>query len=327
MKNHSINILENTSDNIKDLFNEYSVGAKPFIKWVGGKTQLLRQFQKFYPNELKEGNIDEYIEPFLGGGAVFFDIVQKYTVNSAKLFDINEELILTYKVVQKDVEKLIDFLERYAKQYLKLDSKKRKEYFYEVRDNYNQQRFNIDYDKYSENWIPRAAQMIFLNKTCFNGLYRVNSKGNFNSPSGEYKNHNPKILDQNNLLNVSKVLKIADIIRSDFTTIIEYLKDNSFVYFDPPYRPISKTANFTSYSTFAFTDEKQIQLANVFKKLDNNGFKVMLSNSDPKNEDPLDNFFDDIYCGYNISRVSANRMVNSNAQKRGQINEIVITNY
>jgi DNA adenine methylase len=309
----------------KDLFNPYNFGARPFLKWAGGKGQLLPKFQELYPKQLVDKKIKTFYEPFLGSGAVFFDIAQNFDINSAFLYDINEELILTYKVVQKDVSKLLDFLYRYQRDYIKLDKLKRQDYFYSQRTNYNLQRFNIDYNKYSDLWLPRAAQLIFLNRTCFNGLYRVNSKGEFNSPAGDYDN--PTICDEKNLLSVSKVLQIAEIKKADFKEIINDLKSKSFVYFDPPYRPISKTASFKAYSKHDFADNEQIQLAQLYKKLDSEGVKVMLSNSDPKNNNPNDNFFDEIYNGYNIYRVPAKRMINSNASKRGLINEIVVTNY
>lgn len=310
---------------VKDLFNPYNFGARPFLKWAGGKGQLLTKFQELYPKQLVDKKIQTFYEPFLGSGAVFFDIAQNYDIESAFLYDINEELILTYQVVQKDVPKLLDFLYRYQRDYIKLDKSKRLEYFYSQRTNYNLQRFNIDYNKYSDLWLPRAAQLIFLNRTCFNGLYRVNSKGEFNSPAGDYDN--PTICDENNLLAVSKVLQIAEIKKADFKEIINDLKSKSFVYFDPPYRPISKTASFKAYSKHNFADNEQIQLAHLYKRLDYEGVKVMLSNSDPKNNNPNDNFFDDIYNGYNIYRVPAKRMINSDASKRGLINEIVVTNY
>ena len=318
-----------TSDTIEsvvhDLFSPSNVGAKPFLKWAGGKGQLLDIFQKLYPEQLKRKKIKNFYEPFLGSGAVFFDITQKYEIENAFLYDINEELILAYKVIQRDVSKLIDFLYRYQKTYLKLDKVKRKEFFYDQRTNYNLQRFNIDYDKYSENWVPRAAQLIFLNRTCFNGLYRVNLKGEFNSPVGDYDN--PTICDEQNLLAVNKVLEIAEIKKADFKDIVTDLRSDSFVYFDPPYRPISKTASFKAYHKQGFTDSEQLQLAQLFKQLDSEGSYVMLSNSDPKNIDPDDNFFDDMYNGFNIVRVPARRMINSDPTKRGRINEIVVTNY
>jgi len=301
------------------------VKAKPFLKWAGGKGQLLDKFKQFYPKQLKQKKIKTFYEPFLGSGAVFFDIAQNYELTSAYLYDINEELILTYKVIQKDVSKLLDFLYRYEKNYLKLNKKQRQEFFYDQRTNYNLQRFNIDYDKYSEHWFARASQLIFLNRTCFNGLYRVNSKGEFNSPVGDYDK--PTICDEENLLAVHQVLQIAEIKKADFRQVVRDLKDKSFVYFDPPYRPISKTANFKSYSKQDFSDNEQIELSKLFRELDKRGTKLMLSNSDPKNNNPNDNFFEQIYKDFNIFRVSARRMINSDATKRGTINEIIVTNY
>ena len=318
-------IKDDNLSKVEDLFNPYNVGARPFLKWAGGKGQLLDKFQELYPKQLKKKKIKTFYEPFLGSGAVFFDIVQNYDIESAYLYDINEELILTYKVIQKDVSKLLEFLYRYQKQYSKLSKKERQEFYYDQRTNYNLQRFNIDYEKYSEKWFPRAAQLIFLNRTCFNGLYRVNSKAEFNSPAGDYEN--PTICDEQNLLAVHQVLQIAEIKKADFKEIVADLKAMSFVYFDPPYRPISKTASFKAYSKHDFADNEQIQLAELFRQLDEEGVKVMLSNSDPKNNDPSDNFFDEIYSGYNILRLPAKRMINSNASKRGAINEIVVTNY
>lgn len=299
--------------------------AKPFLKWAGGKGQLLDKFKQFYPKQLKQKKIKTFYEPFLGSGAVFFGIAQNYELTSAYLYDINEELILTYKVIQKDVSKLLDFLYRYEKNYLKLNKKQRQEFFYDQRTNYNLQRFNIDYDKYSEHWFARAAQLIFLNRTCFNGLYRVNSKGEFNSPVGDYDK--PTICDEENLLAVHQVLQIAEIKKADFRQVVRDLKDKSFVYFDPPYRPISKIANFKSYSKQDFSDNEQIELSKLFRELDKRGTKLMLSNSDPKNNNPNDNFFEQIYKDFNIFRVSTRRMINSDATKRGTINEIIVTNY
>jgi len=313
------------SSKVNDLFYEYKLGAKPFLKWVGGKRQLLEQFEELYPIELKLKKIKNYYEPFIGGGAVFFDVAQNYEIENAFLYDINDELIISYMVIQRDVYKLIEFLYRYDKQYKKLNEEKRKEYYYELRENYNFQRFNIDYNQYSENWIPRVAQTIFLNKTCFNGLFRFNSKGGFNSPMGRYKN--PKIIDEQNLLNVSKLLEIAIIKKADFKEVKNDIKNNSFIYFDPPYRPISKTANFTSYSKYNFQDDEQLQLASLFYELDQQGHKLMLSNSDPKNINPEDDFFETIYSSYNIIRVNAKRSINSDSSKRNSIKEIVVTNY
>lgn len=299
--------------------------ARPFLKWAGGKGQLLKKFKGLYPQELKEGKIKNYYEPFLGSGAVFFDVAQKYEVANAYLYDINEELILTYKVIQKNVEALTDLLYRYQKNYHKLNKEKRQDFFYLQRYNYNHQAHLIQHKKYSEKWFERAAQLIFLNRTCFNGLYRVNSKGEFNSPAGDYDN--PTICDEDNLLAVSEVLQIAEIKKADFKELLHDLKSKSFVYFDPPYRPISKTASFKAYSKHSFSDTEQIQLARLYKQLHKKGAKLMLSNSDPKNSDPGDDFFDRIYGDFNIHRVGAKRMINSDAGKRGLVNEIVVTNY
>lgn len=318
-------VEESDCKKVKDLFNEYRVGAKPFLKWAGGKSQLLMQFQKLYPFELKLGIIKNYYEPFLGSGAVFFNIIQNYKIEQAYLYDINEELIITYRVIQEDVDKLLEFLHSYQKTYNSLSVKKKKEFYYEQRTNYNLQRFNINYKSYTENWIPRAAQLIFLNKTCYNGLYRVNSKGEFNSPAGDYEN--PNICDEKNLLLVNRVLQAATIKSGDFKEIQNDLKENSFIYFDPPYRPLSATSNFNNYSHQSFSDKEQIELADFFIRLHKQGHKLMLSNSDPKNVNPKDDFFEKLYKGFNIYRVPAKRMINSVATKRGEVNELVITNY
>lgn len=302
-----------------------NLSAKPFLKWAGGKSQLIQKFQTLYPAELKNNSIKNYYEPFLGSGAVFFDIVQRYKIEQAYLYDINEELILTYKVIQNDVGLLLYFLKRYQHTYLNLTKKQRENYFYEQRNNYNLHRFNIDYNNYSSAWIPRAAQLIFLNRTCFNGLYRVNSKGEFNTPAGRYEN--PTICDEDNLLAVAKILEIAIIKKAGFKQVKRDLKPGAFVYFDPPYRPISKTSAFKAYSKEAFNDAEQKELAAVFNYIHKKGGRLMLSNSDPKNHNPDDNFFDELYKGYTIIRVPAKRMINSNASKRGNINEIVVINY
>ncbi len=300
--------------------------AKPFLKWAGGKSQLLSQFEDLYPPELKQGKIKRYIEPFIGGGAVFFEIAQKYKMSSAFLYDVNSELILVYKVVQQDPQKLIEQLDDISQKYKALTENKRKTFYYELRERYNLQRLRINYQRYSVDWIFRAAMVIFLNRTCFNGLFRLNSKGEFNVPYGRYKD--PRILDEENLLAVSQLLQIAEIESGDFEACEEAVTSASFIYFDPPYRPISKTASFTSYSTFDFNDHQQVRLANFFRYLDRNyDVKMMLSNSDPKNENPEDNFFEDLYQGFNIQQVFANRMINSNLNGRGQISELIITNY
>ena len=299
--------------------------AKPFLKWAGGKGQLLNQFRDFYPAELKSGTISRFFEPFIGGGAVFFDVVQKYNIQSAYLYDINQELILTYRVIQQNVYQLIEVLYSFQKKYEKLDDKTQSEFYYQTRAEFNQNLLKVNYSKYNDEWILRAAQIIFMNKTCFNGLFRLNQKGEFNVPAGRYKN--PKILDEQNLVKVSKLLSIAEIKNAGFADVENDITDNAFVYFDPPYRPISKTSGFTSYSKYKFEDDEQRQLSDLFQRLNKRGIKQMLSNSDPRNNDPSDNFFDEIYKDYTISRIPALRMINSNAAKRFAINEIIVTNY
>lgn len=298
---------------------------KPFIKWAGGKSQLIEKFVDIFPTELKDGTIKNYFEPFLGGGSVFFHIAQKYNIQNAILFDINEELILVYKVIQNNPHILLDYLDNLKSEYSSLNEEKQTAFFYKIRNYYNLNRHNFSFNKYSDNWIPRAAQMIFLNKTCFNGLFRLNSKGEFNVPFGKYKN--PQFYDRDNILGIASLLQKVDLCVADFSFIKKFNLDNSFIYFDPPYRPISKTASFTSYSKYDFNDSEQIRLANLFKSISYNNTKLMLSNSDPKNLNPDDNFFEIHYKDFNIQRVFANRMINSNGNNRGKIYELIITNY
>jgi DNA adenine methylase len=299
--------------------------AKPFLKWAGGKGQLINVFRDFYPAELKNGQINTYYEPFIGGGAVFFDVAQQYKIQSAYLYDINQELILTWQVIQQEVYHLIETLDSFQKRYEKLNEEEQSKFYYDVRDDFNRRLHKTNYAKYNEDWIIRAAQIIFLNKTCFNGLFRLNQKGGFNVPAGRYKN--PKILDERNLVNVSKLLSVAEIKHAGFAAVENDIKENSFVYFDPPYRPISKTSDFTAYSKFKFEDAEQRHLADLFHRLHYKGIKQMLSNSDPKNINPDDHFFDEIYSEFNIYLIPARRMINSKPDKRDVINEIIVTNY
>ena len=300
--------------------------VKPFIKWVGGKSQLLEQIEGFFPDELKKEQVKHYVEPFLGSGAMFFSIFEKYKIKSAHLSDINKDLILAYIIVQQKPEFLLDFLKQFQDEYDSTIQEKRNEFFLSVREHFNRQRFEINYNKISENWIPRAAQFIFLNKTCFNGLFRLNSKGEYNVPYGKYKT--AAILDEENILAVSNALQNVTITQSKYADCYHKISQNTFVYFDPPYRPITQTSNFTSYTGNDFCDKQQLELAAFFRELDQKkGAKLMLSNSDPKNINPDDNFFEKAYKGYNISKISASRVVNCKGNKRGKINELLITNY
>lgn len=310
----------------KNTFQTGPVAAKPFLKWAGGKTQLLNDFNKRLPEEIRDsGTIKRYIEPFVGGGAMFFFLKRKYNIKESFLFDINQELIIAYKVIQHDFRALIDKLSEINHKHLQKSEDMRKEHYYMIRDNYNKQIENFDYNNFNENWIERVTYLIFLNKTCFNGLFRQNRKGKFNVPFGRYKN--PRIYDEKNIIEVSKALKNTEIFYGDFTKAHNYIKKDSFVYLDPPYRPLNRTSSFTSYAKDGFDDEDQIRLARFFEEMNEKSAYLMLSNSDPKNKDIDDHFFDDLYKNYNISRIPAKRYINCDASKRGEINELIITNY
>jgi DNA adenine methylase len=303
-----------------------TTAAKPFLKWAGGKTQLLEQLRASYPQELAAGSINRCVEPFLGGGAVFLDVMQRFDVAEAYLYDINPELIVAYTAVQRDPEGLIARLAEYRRQYLKNDDAGRAEFFYARRAHYNAQKATIDFGVFSEAWVERAADLIFLNKTCFNGLFRVNASGHFNVPFGRYVK--PEIFDANNIRAVAQLLQRATIHCGGLAMCRAVVHVSTFVYFDPPYRPISSTSSFTAYAADRFDDDDQRRLATFYRELDTAaGAPLMLSNSDPKNNDPHDDFFDDLYTGFNIQRVTANRMINSVAKGRGKITEILVTNY
>ena len=300
------------------LFEKDRIECKPFIKWVGGKGQLLSEINKLYPVELGK-NINKYAEIFVGGGAVLFDILSKYKLDEVYISDKNLELINTYKTIKDNVDILIKSLKEMEEKYIPLDDENRKVYYYEKRQEYNNLKINIE-----ENNIEKASLFIFLNKTCFNGLYRVNKKGEFNVPMGAYKN--PKICNEENLKNVSIALKKVKIVYADYRESKGFIDEKTFVYIDPPYRPLNPTSSFTSYTEKDFSDKEQIELAKYINVLNKKGAKIVISNSDPKNNNTDDNFFDELYKNYNINRVKATRMLNSNASLRGAINELLITN-
>ena len=302
------------------------VNAKPFMKWVGGKTQLLDELETRLPDRIKQtGIIDYYVEPFVGGGALFFYLKSRYCIKKACLIDNNRDLILTYKVIQSDSRDLIKTLSALQSKYLRHNDSDRADFYYKIREEYNNQRNSVDYINFSTKWVNRAGFVVFLNKTCFNGLFRQNSTGGFNVPHGRYKN--PRICDSQNILNVNKALKGVKILNTDFSKCKKYAKPGSLVYFDPPYRPLNITSSFTGYTKEGFCDNEQIRLAGICRELSQNGVFVLLSNSDPSNENKKDRFFDEIYNGFNIDRVLANRMVNCNPDRRGQIQELLIANY
>ncbi len=303
-----------------------TTAAKPFLKWAGGKTQLLEQLRANYPQELKDGGITRYVEPFLGGGAVFLDVMQRSEISEVYLYDINPELIVAYTAVQRDPAGLIARLTEYRQQYLEKDDTGRTEFFYGRREHYNGQKAAIDFETFSPAWVERTADLIFLNKTCYNGLFRVNSSGHFNVPFGRYVK--PEIFDAGNIRGVARLLQRAVIRCGGFEICRDVVDERTFVYFDPPYRPISATSSFTSYAADRFGDADQRRLAAFYADLDaSTGARLMLSNSDPKNNDPSDRFFDELYAPFKVQRVVASRMINSVAGGRGKITEILVTNY
>ena len=292
--------------------------AKPFIKWVGGKSQLLEEIKEKYPPK-----IEKYCEPFVGGGAVLFDILSSKHPETVLINDINKELINTYSQIKNNCDSMINQLSEIQTIYKTHTLEENKAYFYEKRQRYNELKVN---GNDAEN-LEKAALFIFLNKTCFNGLYRVNSKGLFNVPFNNAKN--PLLCDEENLRACSEVLQNVEMRVGDYKECKDFIDSNTFVYIDPPYRPLSQTAAFTSYSENGFSDDDQKTLYKFIKEMiTEKNAKVLVSNSDPKNTDVNDNFFDDLYDKnhFQIKRVSAARMINSNAKKRGAINELLISN-
>lgn len=268
--------------------------ATPFLKWAGGKSQLLNTFERFYP-----ASFNRYLEPFLGGGAVFFHLAARQNKLKAVLSDCNEELINCYLMIRDEPEEVIDELREHRNDV---------HYFYKVRA--------LDTKILDD--TERAARMIFLNRTCYNGLYRVNRKGEFNVPFGKYKN--PKLVDQHNILAASSVLKDAQIVCQPFERVVGKARQGDFVYLDPPYHPLNSTSNFTGYTKGSFNFSDQERLARVFKALTEKGCYVMLSNSDIP-------AIKELYREFRIETVQAQRAINSNGSKRGRINELLILNY
>lgn len=266
----------------------------PIVKWVGGKRQLMFELLKNMPK-----SYNRYFEPFIGGGALFFELQP----SNAYISDMNEELINLYNVVKNDVYELIEELKKHEIS---------KEYFMNIR--------NIDRTKNYKKWsnIQKASRFIYLNRTCFNGMYRVNSKGEFNVPFGNYKN--PRIIDERNLINCSNLLQKTEIRNADFSEILNYVQNGDFVYFDPPYVPLNETSSFTSYTKDGFDIDMQFKLREVCDELDSKGVKFMLSNSDTK-------FVNELYENYNIKKVFASRQINANPNGRGKITEVLVKNY
>lgn len=289
----------------------------PFLKWASGKTQLIGDIEKVLPEHILNKNFT-YIEPFVGSGAVFFWMLNNFpNLEKAVINDINSDLINTYKIIASNPHKLISILQVFEKEYHQLGEKtdEKKEYYYQKRSLYN--------TRQSDN-TEQAALFIFLNRTCFNGLYRVNRKNEFNVPIGSYKK--PMICDEKNILAVSKALQNVEILCGDFEQTLPYATENTLFYFDPPYKPLSETSSFNSYSKDEFNDGEQIRLRDFCVKLDDLGHTWILSNSDVRGKDKNDNFFDELYADFDIRRVDAKRVINANPEKRGKLTELLITN-
>ena len=289
--------------------------AKPFVKWVGGKTQLLDEVRKSLPANLHDKRNITYVEPFVGGGAVLFWILQEFpNIKRAIINDINEELICTYRVIKYEVEALIQILSDIEIEYKSLAFDRRKEYYLTKRTLFNTKTCSA---------TETAALFIFLNRTCFNGLYRVNSRGEFNVPHGKYSN--PKICDKDNLRAVSKVLQRVEILCGDFAATEKYANNNTIFYLDPPYKPITQTSSFTAYAKGGFDDAEQIRLRDFCTRIAQYKTQFIASNSDPI-EQAGSSFFEQIYYQFHIRRVSATRLINSNPHNRGFVSEIMISN-
>ena len=292
--------------------------AKPFIKWVGGKSQLIEQLDVQLPADFGNWENVTYIEPFVGGGAMLFYMLQRYpNIQNAIINDINPDLANCYRTVRDSSEQLIESLKDIENAYLALESEdRRKDFFLEARDRYNEK--NLDP-------IENTTFFLFLNRTCFNGLYRVNKKGLFNVPFGKYTN--PTICDPETIRKDSELLQRVEILNGDFEATFEHAHGNTFFYFDPPYRPLSDTSSFNDYAKESFNDDAQIRLKEYCDRINEAGFRFMLSNSDCKGKNEEDNFFDVLYQAYQIERVWASRNINSNPNKRGKLTEILVHNY
>jgi DNA adenine methylase len=292
--------------------------AKPFLKWAGGKTQLINDIEKALPSDFKSRNYT-YVEPFVGSGAVLFWILNKYpNIEHAIINDINTDLMTTYRVIAQNPKELIEMLQQFEYEFHALphQSEQKKLYYYEKRAAFNARLTDL---------TTQAALFIFLNRTCFNGLFRVNKSNAFNVPMGDYKK--PTICDEANILAVSEVLQRVEMLNGDYQATLDRVNGNALFYFDPPYKPLSKTSSFNSYAKEEFDDNEQIRLRDFCQRLDEQNLQWILSNSDVKGKDPNDDFFDDLYQAFNINRVHATRMINANADKRGKLTELLITNY
>ena len=298
-----------------------STEARPFLKWAGGKGQLLSQLYGHLPDDL-QGQAFTYIEPFVGGGAMLFHMLRKFpNITHAVINDINPHLVTAYRVIKEQPDELIRRLADLERDYsAQTDEDAKKEFFLRARNIFNE----IQLDD-----VDRTKYLIFLNRTCFNGLYRVNSKGKFNVPFGRYVN--PTICNAETILADSELLRRADVttLCGDFEQTAKEMCDGfNFFYFDPPYRPLNATSSFNSYAKEDFNDEEQIRLRDFCTRLhERPNVKWMLSNADCSAKNPQDTFFEDIYADFHIHRVYASRTINANPEKRGKLTELLIKNY
>ena len=287
--------------------------AKPFVKWVGGKTQLIDQLEALLPADFDQWENVTYIEPFVGGGAMLFYMLQTHSnIKSAVINDINPDLTTCYKVVKESPSELVQSLKKIQKEYYALESEEaRKQFYLQMRDEFNTKALDD---------IRNTTLFFFLNRTCFNGLYRVNKAGLFNVPFGKYET--PTICDANTIYADSELLQNVEILTGDYQQTLVHAKGNTLFYFDPPYRALNSTSSFNDYNKEAFNDIAQKRLKEFCDQVERAGYKFMLSNSDCK-----DMFFDDLYLRYTIARVWASRSVNANPKKRGKLQEILVRNY
>ena len=292
--------------------------AKPFVKWVGGKSQLIGQLETLLPAYFDSMEDVTYIEPFVGGGAMLFHMLQTHkNIKHAVINDINPDLTTCYTTVRDHPDALIRSLITIQDEYYTINSDAaRKEYYLRIRDRFN--------NKPSDP-IENTTLFFFLNRTCFNGLFRVNKAGKFNVPYGRYER--PLICDETTILADSQILQNVNILTGDFEQTFEYIAGNTFFYFDPPYRPLSHTSCFNDYAKEAFNDTAQIRLKRFCDRLQNAHIPFMLSNSDGLGQNGTDRFFDDLFEHYEINRVWASRNVNANGAKRGKLTEILVRNY
>jgi len=289
---------------------ESGQSAKPFLKWAGGKTQLLQQIRSSLPPSLHQRTFT-YIEPFVGSGAMLLWMLKSFPqIKKAVIGDINQDLIQTWQCVASRPMELIQILQQMQEEYhaLEADEEQKKNYYYAKRALFNER---------NSDSLTQSALLLFLNRTCFNGLYRVNRRGEYNVPIGSYKK--PTICDKENILAVSRALEKTEIICADFEKTLDYAQTGSFFYLDPPYKPLSNTSSFTAYASAAFDDGEQMRLRHFCQKLDSQGHQWLLSNSDHV-------FFDSIYTDFKRQRVFARRSINSKHDRRGTLTELLIGN-